>query len=129
MIPVADIRTAAERLAGKIHRTPVLGSRMLGEPLGTRLLLKCECFQKTGSFRPRGALNKVPALPDSERARGLVTVSAGNHARRRWRGRRGTVGTPCVVVMPEGAPRSKLEAVRGYGAEVVLHPDPHHVVR
>jgi threonine dehydratase len=122
MIPLADIRTAAERLAGKIHRTPVLGSRMLGEPLGTRLLLKCECFQKTGSFKPRGALNKVLSLPDSERARGLVTVSAGNHAQAvAWAAR--TVGTPCVVVMPEGAPRSKLEAVRGYGAEVVLHPD------
>src|SRR5262249_36815717 len=120
--PVADIRNAAARLAGKLHRTPVLGSRTLGEPLATRLLLKCECFQKTGSFKPRGALNKVLSLPEPERAPRLGTVSAGNHAQAvAWAAR--TVGTPCVVVMPEGAPRSKLAAVRGYGAEVVLHPD------
>jgi threonine dehydratase len=86
------------------------------------LQLKCECFQKTGSFKPRGALNKVLSLSAADRARGLVTVSAGNHAQAvAWAARH--VGAPCVVVMPTGAPRSKLAAVRGYGAEVVLHDD------
>jgi threonine dehydratase len=86
------------------------------------LELKCESFQKTGSFKPRGALNKVLSLEAAERARGLITVSAGNHAQAvAWAARE--VGAPCVVVMPSDAPRSKLDAVRGYGAEVVAHPD------
>src|SRR5215467_8576186 len=122
MIPLSDIRAAADRIRGIVHRTPVVSARSIGALAGVELHLKCELFQKTGSFKPRGALNKVLSLPDSERARGLVTVSAGNHAQAvAWAAR--TVGTPCVVVMPESAPRSKLAAVRGYGAEVVLHPD------
>jgi len=116
------IRAAAARLRGRVHRTPILGSRTLGATFGGSLALKCESLQKTGSFKPRGALNKVLTLTDGERARGLVTVSAGNHAQAvAWAARE--VGAPCAVVMPEGAPRSKLEAVRGYGAEVVLHHD------
>jgi len=122
VIPLADIRAAAERIRGRVHRTPLLGSRTLGESAGARLALKCESFQKTGSFKPRGALNKVLSLSDTDRARGLVTVSAGNHAQAAaWAARE--VGSPCVVVMPTSAPRSKLDAVRGYGAEVVLHDD------
>ena len=122
MIELEQIRAAAARLAGKIHHTPLLAARSLGDVAGVRLLLKCESLQKTGSFKPRGALNKVLSLPEAERARGLVTVSAGNHAQAvAWAARQ--VGAPCVVVMPTGAPRSKLDAVRGYGAEVVLHPD------
>jgi len=122
MIPLADIRTAAARIGGHVHHTPLLSSRSLGARVGVELHLKCECFQKTGSFKPRGALNKVLSLSDAERARGLVTVSAGNHAQAvAWAARQ--VGVPCVVVMPSGAPRAKLDAVRGYGAEVVLHPD------
>src|SRR5688572_19138601 len=115
MIELAEIRSAASRLAGKVHRTRLLAARPPGEPAGVRLLLKCESLQKTGSFKPRGALNKVLSLPVAERSRGLVTVSAGNHAQAvAWAARE--VGVPCVVVMPTGAPRSKLEAVRGYGA-------------
>jgi threonine dehydratase len=122
MIPIADIRAAAERLAGKIHRTPLIRARTLGAPLGLELQFKCESFQKTGSFKARGALNKVLSLPDAERARGIITVSAGNHAQAvAWASR--SVGAPCVVVMPVDAPRLKLEAVRGYGAEIVLHAD------
>ncbi|MDQ2870771.1 MAG: pyridoxal-phosphate dependent enzyme, partial [Acidobacteriota bacterium] len=86
------------------------------------LHLKCESFQKTGSFKPRGALNKVLSLTDAERARGLVTVSAGNHAQAvAWAAR--IAGCACAVVMPTGAPRAKIEAVVGYGAEVILHED------
>ena len=122
MIPIADIRAAGERLAGKIHRTPLIRARTLGAPLGLDLQLKCESFQKTGSFKARGALNKVLSLPGVERARGIITVSAGNHAQAvAWASR--SVGAPCVVVMPVDAPRLKLEAVRGYGAEIVLHAD------
>jgi threonine dehydratase len=122
MIPIADIRAAAARLRGEIHRTPIFPARILGAPLGLELSLKCESFQKTGSFKARGALNKVRSLDEKERARGLITVSAGNHAQAvAWAARR--VGAPCAVVMPEGAPRSKMEAVKGYGAEIILHPD------
>src|SRR5262245_7101374 len=122
MIPLSEIRAAAERLAGTIHRTPVLSAQSIGARAGVELRLKCECFQKTGSFKPRGALNKVLSLSAADRARGLVTVSAGNHAQAvAWAARH--VGAPCVVVMPVDAPRSKLDAVRGYGAEIVLHDD------
>ena len=122
MIPLEDIRSAAGRIAGKVHRTPLFSSGQLGERIGVRLFLKCESFQKTGSFKPRGALNKVLSLDPVERSRGLITVSAGNHAQAvAWAAKR--VGVPGVVVMPTGAPRAKLDAVRGYGAEVVLHPD------
>jgi threonine dehydratase len=122
MIPLSEIRAAAERLAGTIHRTPLMSAQSIGARAGVELRLKCECFQKTGSFKPRGALNKVLSLSAAERARGLVTVSAGNHAQAvAWAARH--VGAPCVVVMPAGAPRSKLDAVRGYGAEIVLHGD------
>jgi threonine dehydratase len=122
MIPLARIRAAAERLAGKVHRTPVLSATALGDRAGVRLHLKCENFQKTGSFKPRGALNKVLSLPPEERARGLVTVSAGNHAQAlAWAAR--IAGAACTVVMPSGAPQSKIDATRGYGAEIVLHDD------
>ena len=122
MIPLDSIRAAAARIGGKVHRTPLVSARTLGERAGVTLHLKCECFQKTGSFKPRGALNKVLSLADAERARGLITVSAGNHAQAvAWAAQQ--VGVPCVVVMPTDAPRSKLDAVRGYGAEVVLHDD------
>jgi len=122
MIALSEIRAAAERLTGTVHRTPMLSAQSLGARAGVALQLKCECFQKTGSFKPRGALNKILSLSAADRARGLVTVSAGNHAQAvAWAARH--VGAPCVVVMPTGAPRSKLDAVRGYGAEIVLHED------
>ncbi len=122
MIPIADIRAAAERLRGGVHRTPLLSASALGEMAGVRLALKCECFQKTGSFKPRGALNIVLNLPEAQRRQGLVTVSAGNHAQAvAWAARR--AGVPCTVVMPADAPRAKTEAVLGYGAEIVAHAD------
>jgi threonine dehydratase len=122
MIDLAQIRAAADRLRGRVHRTPLLSARSLGDRAGVRLFLKCESLQKTGSFKPRGALNKVLSLPEAERRRGLITVSAGNHAQAvAWAARE--VGTSCVVVMPSDAPRSKVDAARGYGAEVVPHND------
>ncbi|HKF45236.1 MAG TPA: threonine/serine dehydratase [Thermoanaerobaculia bacterium] len=122
MIPIEEIRKAASRIAGKVHRTPVFSSERIGERAGVPLYLKCECFQKTGSFKPRGALNKILSLSEAERARGLVTVSAGNHAQAvAWAAK--IAGASAVVVMPMDAPRSKMDAVRGYGAEVVEHAD------
>jgi threonine dehydratase len=86
------------------------------------LFLKCENLQKTGSFKARGALNKILSLSQAERSSGIVTVSAGNHAQAvAWAARE--VKAPCVVVMPDDAPRSKIDAVRGYGAEIVFHAD------
>jgi len=122
VIPLDAIREAAERIRGKVHRTPLLSASQLGERAGVRLFLKCESFQKTGSFKARGALNKVLSLSDAERGHGLVTVSAGNHAAAvAWAARMG--GCSAVVVMPTAAPRSKIEAVHAYGAEIVFHPD------
>jgi len=122
MISIDDIRAAALRIGGHVHRTPLLSAAQLGDRAGVKLFLKCENFQKTGSFKPRGALNKVLSLSDGERARGLVTVSAGNHAQAvAWAAR--IAGAACAVVMPTDAPRSKIEAVQGYGAEVILHGD------
>jgi threonine dehydratase len=122
LIALSRIRAAAERLAGRIHRTPLLSASGLGRRAGVALYLKCENLQKTGSFKPRGALNKVMSLSPEERARGLVTVSAGNHAQAvAWAGR--IAGAACTVVMPTAAPASKIEATRGYGAEIILHED------
>ena len=122
-IPLESIRAAAARIAPYLDPTPVLSSRSLGERAGAaRLFLKCENLQKTGSFKPRGALNVVLSLSADQRARGLITVSAGNHAQAvAWAAR--TVGAPCTVVMPADAPRSKADAARGYGATIIAHAD------
>jgi threonine dehydratase len=122
MIPIEAIREAAARTGGLLHRTPVFSSRTLGDRAGVRLFLKCESFQKTGSFKPRGALNIVLSMAPERRARGLITVSAGNHAQAvAWAAH--ATGAPCTVVMPSDAPRSKTDAVRGYGATIVAHGD------
>src|SRR5262245_27710522 len=121
-IPLDDIRAAARRLEPHLFRTPILTARSLGERAGVELVLKAESLQKTGSFKPRGALNLVLSLSEAKRARGLITVSAGNHAQAvAWAAR--VVGAPCTVVMPADAPRSKLDAVRGYGATIIEHAD------
>jgi len=122
MISIQSIREASERAGGRLHRTPVFSSEILGGRIGARLILKGECFQKTGSFKPRGALNIVLSMAAERRSRGLITVSAGNHAQAvAWAAR--VAGVPCTVVMPADAPRSKTEAVRGYGATIIAHPD------
>ncbi len=115
-----DFEAARRRTAPALHRTPLLSFRALGERAGGRALLKCENLQKTGSFKVRGALNAVASLSDAQRARGVVTVSAGNHAQAvAWAARR--FAARAVVVMPEGASRSKAAAAAGYGAEVAFH--------
>ncbi len=115
-----DFEAARIRIGDSVHRTPLLSFRTLGAPTGTTAYLKCENLQKTGSFKVRGALNAVAALTPAERARGVVTVSAGNHAQAvAWAAR--NAGTRAVVVMPERASEAKVLAARGYGAHVVLH--------
>lgn len=120
MITLAQIRDAREAIARWIHRTPLLSSRSLGERIDARCYIKAEQLQRTGSFKVRGALNKVRRLSAEEKARGLIAVSAGNHAQ-------GVAfaaaaeGVACTVVMPEQAPRSKVMASRGYGATVIQH--------
>ena len=115
-----DFEDARRLVAPWVHRTPLLSFRTLGRPAGTRSWLKCENLQKTGSFKVRGALNAIASPGRGGDARGVTTVSAGNHAQAvAWAARR--AGVRAVVVMPEGASRSKVAAAAGYGAEVVLH--------
>jgi threonine dehydratase len=120
MLDLTAIREARARVASRVHLTPTLSATRLGARAGVRLFLKCENLQKTGSFKVRGALNKLASLSDAERARGVVTVSAGNHAQAMaWAAQ--SAGVHAVVVMPRTASPAKVEASRGYGAEVVLH--------
>lgn len=119
-VRLEDVRTARRRMGDRVHRTPLSSATLLGRRAGVELHLKCENLQKTGSFKPRGVLNRILNLGEEERERGVVTVSAGNHAQALAWGAR-SAGVDAVVVMPESAPRTKVEASRGYGAEVVLH--------
>jgi threonine dehydratase len=119
-IAIADIVAARTRIAERIRHTPVHTASKLGERVGVWLHVKCESLQKTGSFKTRGALNAVLRLPQPVRERGVVTVSAGNHAQAvAWAC--GIAGVPATVVMPVKASPPKVAASRGYGADVVLH--------
>ncbi|MBY3555155.1 pyridoxal-phosphate dependent enzyme [Modestobacter lapidis] len=119
MVTIDDVRRAADRIAGRVHRTPVHRSTSLGEQCGVRLDLKAEVFQRTGSFKARGALNKVLSLSAADRARGVITVSAGN-AGAAVAFAAASVGVPGTVVMPATAVPGKIAACRAYGADVVL---------
>lgn len=122
MSPVtfADVQSAAERLAGQAHRTPVVTSRTLDERVGAQVFLKCENLQRMGAFKFRGAYNALSRLSDSERARGVITYSSGNHAQAIALSGR-MLGVKTLVVMPENAPASKRAATAGYGAEVITY--------
>ena len=118
-LTLESIRAAAQALRGHVHRTPLLRSAALSNLHGAEVFLKAEVLQKTGSFKPRGALHRILSAEPAARARGVVAASAGNHAQGvAWAA--ATVGVPAIVVMPETAPRAKLDAVRGYGASVEL---------
>ncbi len=115
-----DVERAAQRLAGVAHRTPVVTSRTLDERTGARVYVKAECFQRGGAFKFRGAYNKISSLGDDTLRRGVLAYSSGNHAQAvavaaALRGSRAT------IVMPEDAPAAKLDATRGYGAEIVTY--------
>lgn len=116
------IYEAQELIRPILHRTPIFTSRYLGERVGAGVYLKAELFQKTGSFKPRGAINKLKHLTQEEKSRGIVSVSAGNHAQA-VAFAAAMEGIPCTVIMPVTAPANKLEATRNYGATVILHDD------
>ena len=119
LVGLGEVLAAREVIAGRLHRTPVARSGHLGERAAVRLILKLEMFQKTGSFKPRGVLNRLHHLEPGERRRGVVTLSAGNHAQAlAWAASQ--AGIASTIVMPARASRAKIEATRGYGGEVVL---------
>ncbi len=118
LVGLDDVRRAAELLRGRVHRTPVLRSTGLGGLWRVRLDLKAELFQRTGSFKARGALHKVLSLSPEERARGVITVSAGN-AGAAVAYAAASVGIAGTVVMPATAVPAKVAATRAYGAQVV----------
>jgi threonine dehydratase len=113
-----DVLAVRDRIAGAVHRTPVLTSRLLNERCGRELFFKCENLQRAGSFKIRGATSKIRALEPVERQRGVVAFSSGNHAQAVALAA-GEVGVDAVIVMPVDAPRAKREATRAYGARVV----------
>ncbi len=120
MLTLDFIREAAERVRPFVHRTPVITSRMFDEAAGRRVFFKCENFQRAGAFKMRGATNKIQSLSREERARGVVAFSSGNHAQAVALASR-DARLRAVIVMPADAPRTKLDATKGYGAEVVTY--------
>lgn len=122
MLSLDLICRAQHRLRGFVRRTPLIPSAALSSHLGARVYLKLECLQKTGSFKPRGAFNKMLSLDEAERKRGVVAVSGGNHAQGvAFAAQR--LGISAVIAMPQTTPRNYLEATRGYGADIALMPD------
>src|SRR5579883_3632718 len=117
---IADVEAAARRLAGRAVLTPLLASPALNRRLGGRLLVKAEVLQRTGSFKFRGAFNRISQIPESERRYGVVAFSSGNHAQ-------GVAAAaqlfemPAVIVMPADAPKIKVANTRVYGAEIVFY--------
>ena len=122
MLELADIRQARERLQGQVLTTPCVESRTLSQITGARIFLKFENLQFTASFKERGACNKLVQLSAAERERGVIAMSAGNHAQGvAYHAQR--LGLRAVIVMPRFTPGVKVEGTRSFGAEIVLHGD------
>jgi threonine dehydratase len=121
-VSLADVERAREVVGPVVHRTPLLSSRFLSERIGAPAYLKAENLQRTGSFKPRGAVNAISKLSNEQRERGIVTMSAGNAAQAIAFAAR-AAGDPVTVAMPQTAPQSKVDATRAYGAEIVFAPD------
>src|SRR5216683_1248577 len=119
-ISYADVSSAAERLAGHAHRTPVMTSHTVDERTGARVFFKCENLQRMGAFKFRGAYNAMSRLSSDERRRGVLAYSSGNHAQAVALAGQ-LLGVRVTIVMPADAPAVKIEATRGYGAEIVLY--------
>jgi len=120
LVELSDIIKAQKIIASYVHKTPIIPSTALGRRTAVNLYFKAEVFQKTGSFKPRGALNKLHSLTDKEKKRGVITVSSGNHAQGVAYAS-SLLGIPATVIMPKATPENKVNATRGYGAEVILH--------
>jgi threonine dehydratase len=122
MIQLADIRAAAARLQGQVLETPCVESRTLSQITGAQVFLKFENLQFTASFKERGACNKLAQLSDEEKSRGVIAMSAGNHAQGvAYHAHR--LGLRAVIVMPRFTPGVKVERTRSFGPQVVLHGD------
>ena len=122
-----DIEAAALRLDGHARRTPVITSRQVDARTGARVFFKCENFQRAGAFKFRGAYNAISQLGIEQRARGVLAYSSGNHAQAVALAA-SLLGSRATIVMPKDAPQVKLDATRGYGAEIILY-DKHSVDR
>ncbi|HWO67687.1 MAG TPA: pyridoxal-phosphate dependent enzyme [Umezawaea sp.] len=120
MLDLEAIRDAAERIAGVAHRTPVLTSSTLDRATGTTAFLKAENFQRVGAFKFRGAYNAISRLTPAQLESGVATYSSGNHAQAVALAAR-LLGAKAVILMPEDTPASKVDATRGYGAEVITY--------
>jgi threonine dehydratase len=120
VIELADVQAAARRLDGVANRTPVVTSRTLDGLVGAEVHVKAECFQRGGAFKFRGAYNKIASLPEAARRNGVVAYSSGNHAQAVAIAA-GLLGTTATILMPEDAPPAKVDATRGYGAEIVRY--------
>lgn len=120
MITLEDVRAAASRIDGVVHRTPVITSRSLDGATGLSVFCKAENLQRAGSFKLRGAYNRISSLDPDIRARGVVAYSSGNHAQAVGLAAQ-LLGIPALIVMPEDAPSVKREATAGYGAEIVTY--------
>jgi threonine dehydratase len=120
-VGLEDVLAARERIAAYVHRTPLLSSATLSRLTNTSLMLKAEMLQRTGSFKVRGALNAVLQLSPEQRARGVITLSAGNHGQGLAYAA-AIAGVRCVVFMAENVVPAKLEAIKGYGAETRFAP-------
>ena len=118
---ITDIKQAQELTRKYVKRTPLEYSETLSQRLGTNVFVKYELFQKTGSFKARGAFNKLLSMSDDERAKGVVAVSGGNHAQAVAYASN-VLGVDAVILMPENTPANYVEATRGYGATVDLQP-------
>jgi threonine dehydratase len=117
VISIEDVERASRTIAGRVHRTPLDRSHTLSEIVGTNALLKEELFQRTGSFKVRGALNRLEELTTDERSNGVISISAGNHAQAvAWAARE--AGLDALIVMWRGADEAKVAATLGYGAAV-----------
>src|SRR3954464_8078746 len=117
LLTLDDVYRARERIAGRLHRTPMLSSHTLSERTGADVHFKAELLQRTGSFKPRGGLNKLATLSDEEKARGVISISAGNHAQALAYGA-AVEGIDALVVMWQTASPMKIAAARGYGATI-----------
>jgi threonine dehydratase len=120
MLTFQDILEARERLLGIAHRTPVLTSRQFNEQAGCKVFFKAENLQRAGAFKFRGAYNKISSLNEDERRQGVLAYSSGNHAQAVALSAK-LFQIPAVIVMPSDAPSIKVNATRGYGAEVVFY--------
>jgi len=119
-----DVLAAQKRIAPYAIRTPLVESPILGTRIGGRVFLKLELMQRTGSFKFRGALNRILLIPERERAMGVVAFSSGNHAQGVAAAAK-LFSMPALIVMPSDAPRPKIEGTRALGAEVVLYDRQH----